>query len=94
MLNIKEKIAKEAVRLYFEGLEVNNALALAKELYEYKECEEMVFYQILRNGQPVNGEIFESYLKAANVVDKLITDNDQMYVKFEIRKLEVVGNGK
>lgn len=94
MLNIKEKIAKEAVKLYFEGLEVNNAISLAKELYGYKERKEMVFYQVLRNGQLVNNAIFESYLKAADFVDKLVTENEQMYVKFEIRQLEVVKSGK
>ena len=95
MLNkLKLKIAREAVKLHFEGLEINNAIELAKELYGYKEEGKMVFYQVLKNGQPVSENIFESYIKAADLVDKLMVDNDQMYVKFEIKRLEVVLNGK
>ena len=53
----------------------------------------MKFYQVLRNGAPVNDFIFESYIKAANLVDKLMNENDQIYVKFEIKALEVKVNG-
>ena len=49
MLNkLKLKIAREAVKLHFEALEINNAIELAKELYGYKEEGKMVFYQVLK----------------------------------------------
>lgn len=90
---LKLKIAKEAVKLYFEGLGASESIEYAKELYGYKEDGKMKFYQVLRNGAPVNDFIFESYIKAANLVDKLMNENDQIYVKFEIKALEVTGNG-